>query len=166
MAPACLPAACGDTLLECLQIQGLDEFISYLNQTNYFDLLNTSGSQLTVFAPTNAAFQQARAMGLIFRPTDTFVNVSMLVGNHIVQGNITHRDLEKTGVRIYTNVEGILLHRVSVSFDDYSYVSYNPGYSYYGSPGTSLKTTIVSEAYILHYTAVHFILYYEVHGNM
>lgn len=100
-------------------------------------------------------------------PTNTVVNISMIVGNHIVRGNITHQDLEKTGVRIYTNVEGLLLHRVSVSFHDYSYVSYNPGYSYYGGPQASLKTTIVSEACVFNQIAVAlFIILYKILYNI
>ena len=131
----------GDSLLECLEIQGLSEFISYLNNTPYLSLLNSTGAPLTVFAPSNAAFEQAHSL-VFLSPTNPNINISMLVGNHLVRGNITKASLEQHGAKIYTNMEGRNLHRVSVSFGDYSYITHT-GYTYQDTPATSAKSILV-----------------------
>lgn len=115
-----------------MEIQGLDEFIKYVNVSDYLSILNTTtDSHLTAFVPTNAALRQALAMNLIPSVDNPFINISMLVGNHLVQGNVTMKSLRQHGAKIYTNLEGRHLHRVSVSFDDRSFIFYPPNpYSY------------------------------------
>lgn len=114
-----------------MEIQGLDEFISYVTAANsdYLRLLNsTTDFHLTAFVPTNAALRRAQEMNLIQSPTDIglFTNLSVVVGNHLVQGNITIESLKQHGVKIYTNLEGRHLHRVSILFYDRSFVFYPP----------------------------------------
>lgn len=72
---------------------------------------------ITVFAPTNAAFDAANI------PAD--MDPDMLVGNHIVLGTVKESDLLTD--RRFTNVEGLILHSSTASFPDTSYLtSYNP----------------------------------------
>ena len=139
-------AAVGDSLLECLQNHGLTEFISYINNSLYFGILNeTMSSHVTLFAPTNEAIIEAVAMSQIPPPTTTAFNISQMVGNHIVPGNVTMASLRQHGSKIYVNLEGRNLHRTSVTFTDSSYVS-RPENQYYTNlgPGTQSFHTIVS----------------------
>lgn len=132
-----------------MEIQGLDEFISYIKaaMSDYLPLLNTTTNfHLTAFVPTNAALRQAQEMNLIQRPNDTilFTNLSMMVGNHLVEGNVTIESLKQHGAKIYTNLEGRHLHRVSISFDDRSFVFYPPNpYNPYPTPTIIVSMTLV-----------------------
>lgn len=126
---ALISIAVADSLLECMEIQGLDDFISYIQaaMSDYLRLLNTTTDfHLTAFVPTNAALRQAQEMNLIQRLNDTLFNLSMMVGNHLVEGNVTIESLKQHGAKIYTTLEGRHLHRVSISFDDRSFVYYPP----------------------------------------
>jgi hypothetical protein len=140
------PAAEGDSLLECLRIQGLDDFISYIEHSVYFTLLNeTTSTHITLFAPTNEALATARVLSGFPDPNTDAVNVSNIVGNHIVPGNVTMASLRQHSSKIYVNVEGRNLHRTSVSITDSSYVSRpENSYQYNLDPGTSAFQTVVS----------------------
>ena len=138
--------AVGDSLLECLRIHGLTEFIAYIENSVYFDILNeTTDSHITLFAPTNEALREAVDMFLIPPPTTIEFNISQMVGNHIVLGNVTMASLRQHGTKIYVNIEGKNLHRTSVTFHDSSYIS-RPVNSYYNNiePVVSSFQMIVS----------------------
>lgn len=143
-----ISTAVADSLLECMEIQGLDEFIRYVTaaMSDYLRLLNTTTDfHLTAFVPTNAALRQAQETNLIQRPDDAiFTNLSMVVGNHLVEGNVTMESLKQHGAKIYTNLEGRHLHRVSISFDDRSFIFYPPN-PYRPNP---TPTIIVSRTFL------------------
>jgi uncharacterized surface protein with fasciclin (FAS1) repeats len=143
--PEGCPIAEGDSLLECLRIQGLDDFISYIEHSVYFTLLNeTTSTHITLFAPTNEALATARVLSGFPDPNTDAVNVSNIVGNHIVPGNVTMTSLRQHGSKIYVNVEGRNLHRTSVSITDSSYVSRpENSYQYNLDPGTSAFQTVI-----------------------
>ena len=138
-----MSTAVADSLLGCLELHGLDEFISYLELSLYHSILNsTTDSHLTLFVPTNDVVRRDIVdLSVILK----FGNVSNIIGNHIVPGNITMETLKQFGAKIYTNIEGRHLHRVSVLFGDYSYVSYaeNP---YYSVPTPATLDTVVSHS--------------------
>ena len=87
-------------------------------------------------------------MGTILEPATVsmFTNISNMIGNHIVRGNITMDSLKQFGAKIYTNLEGRHLHRVVVSFGDYSVVTYAEN-SYYSVPTRATLEVIVSHPY-------------------
>ena len=137
--------AIADSLLECLQLHGLDEFISYLELSAFLSILNsTTDSHLTLFVPTNEAIQRANLPEPFI--LNMLVNISNMIGNHIVPGNVTMDSLKQFGAKIYTNLEGRHLHRVSVSFGDYSFVSYaeNP---YYSVPSPTVDVIVSHSLY-------------------
>ena len=70
---------------------------------------------ITVFAPTNAAFDAVR---------DQLVNEDpdMVIGNHIVLGAVKESDLVTD--RRFTNLANLILHATTASFPDTSSVSY------------------------------------------
>ena len=126
-------AAVADSLLECLEIQNLTSFISYLNQSTYLELLNTTGETLTVFAPTNAAFAAMRDQLIGMNP-------NTLVGNHIVNATILSTQLRST-MRFQT-VAQTTLHSTAVVFYDLSYT--NPHYLNYYHQSNLARTRSVS----------------------
>ena len=71
---------------------------------------------ITVFAPTNAAFDAVR---------DDLVGIDpdMLIGNHIVNGTVKESDLVFD--RRFTNIVGLTLHSTVASFPDTSLISYD-----------------------------------------
>ena len=110
-------AAVGVSLLECLVRQNLTEFTNLLIRSSFFDLIsaNNSNMSITVFAPTNAAFDAVR---------DQLVNEDpdMVIGNHIVLGTVKESDLVTD--RRFTNLADLILHATTASFPDTSSVSY------------------------------------------
>ena len=113
-------AAEGDSLLECLMRHNLTSFLSFLEQSDFFELLNMTSPNIsiTVFAPTNAAFAAANI------PPD--INPDMLVGNHIVlETMIKESDLVPS--RRFTNVASMVLHATTASFPNTAV--YNPTYT-------------------------------------
>lgn len=136
--------AVAESLLQCLEIQGLTEFVSYINISDYLNLLNsTTDTHLSLFAPTNAAVVRARERGAIPSIFNTFLNLSNVVGNHLVRGNVTMESLQQPGAKIYTNLEKRNLHRVSIFFSDYSFLTYDQS-PYQSSVFGAAKDIIVS----------------------
>ena len=110
--------AVGVSLIECLVTHNLTTFINYLTRSMYLDLLSMTDSNisLTIFAPTNAAFDAANI--------PTGMDPDMLVGNHIVLGTVKESDLVLN--RQFMNLEGLRLHSTTAAFPDTSHVtSYN-----------------------------------------
>ena len=105
------------SILECLIRQNLTTFLSYLVRSSYFDLLslNDSNITLTVFAPTNAAFDAAN-ISLEMDP-------DLLIGNHIVMGTVKESELISN--RRFMNIEGLVLHSTSAGFPDTRSISYH-----------------------------------------
>ena len=128
-------AAVAGSLLECLEIQNLTSFINYLNQSTYFELLNTTGATLTVFAPTNAAFA-AMSNQLLG------VNPEMLVGNHIVNATILSTQL-RSMMRFQT-IAQTTLHSAVVVFYDNTFLYNNPHYLNYYHQSNLVRTRSVS----------------------
>ena len=128
-------AAVADSLLECLEIQNLTSFISYLNQSTYLELLNTTGETLTVFAPTNAAFA-AMSDQLIG------MNPNTLVGNHIVNATILSTQLRS--MMRFETVAQTTLHSTAVVFHDTSFLHTNPHYLNYYHQSNLVRTRSVS----------------------
>lgn len=90
------------------------------NSSSFLDLLNTTGVKVTVFAPTNAAFDSVldQLVG---------VNPNMLIGNHIVNGTV-----QEDQIRFETRFEtraGTILHGTTVVFYEYSYFTYPYSYT-------------------------------------
>lgn len=107
----------GDTILECLRLHNLSKFIEFLEMSSYFNLLSRNDSEVTVLAPTNAAFDRVEdeLMG---------VDPDMLVGNHIInQTLLQNRFLNRK--RFKTLAEQTL-HSTIVHFADYSLITYQP----------------------------------------
>ena len=136
-----------DTLLECLEIHGLEEFLSYIDKSVYASYFNqTTSSHVTLFVPTNEVLRDAREINIIPEPTNTLFNISQLVGNHLVPDNVTMASLRLHGDKIYVNVEGANLHKVTVSVNDYSSVSYSENPYYYNPYSSGSPFTIVVSA--------------------
>ena len=57
-----------DTLLECLQIHELSEFLNLTRLANLSSLFSNEDSKITIFAPTNEALM---GVGIICNPTHT-----------------------------------------------------------------------------------------------
>ena len=147
----CVVVAVADSILECLEIQGLTEFIEYLTASVYFDLFNsTTDSHLTLFAPTNEALNRLQRSGFIPPPSTTFFNVSQLVANHIVEGNVTVASLKQFGNKIYVSIDGRNLHRVSIAIIDQSSVTYPQNQYYYNPVIQNQHEIIVSSFKQLH----------------
>lgn len=62
------PVAMADTLLECLQIHGLSEFLNLTQLANLSSLFSNEDSKITIFAPSNEAL---RGVGIICDPIHT-----------------------------------------------------------------------------------------------
>ena len=117
-----IPAAVADTLLECLEIQGLNTFTTMVLVSDFIGLLNTTGSEVTVFAPTDEAFAEQ-----IIEVTEALINApggtaDELVGFHLVNGTVNFTKI-LTRMR-YDNLAGSLLHGATVA-----QFTLNPGYS-------------------------------------
>ncbi len=110
-------AAVADSLLQCLELQGLTSFLGAVNMSQFFELLNGTDMKVTLFVPTNAAFEEA---GMLLDAPD------MLVGNHLVLGTVQEDDLVST-MRFLT-LAGTHLHSTTVIYYDYG-SSYG-GYTY------------------------------------
>ena len=92
--------------------------------SGFLELLNTTGSQVTVFAPTNDAFVQQNMEVidvLINSPDGTADN---LVGFHIVNGTVNFTNILTR--MTYNNLAGSLLHGATVTL-----FTFSPGYSTY-----------------------------------
>ena len=116
-------AAVGVSLFECLIRQNLTEFMNLLIRSSFFDLIisNNSNMSITVFAPTNAAFDAVRDQ-LVGADPD------MIVGNHIVLGTVKESDLVTD--RRFMNLAGLILHATTASFPNTGSLSYyNPQYT-------------------------------------
>ena len=70
---------------------------------------------ITVFAPSNAAFDAVRNELVDMDP-------DMVIGNHIVLGTVKESDLVSN--RRFTNLAGLTLHSTVASFPDTSSISY------------------------------------------
>lgn len=75
--------------------------------------MTESNISITVFAPTNAAFDAANI--------PVGMDPDMLVGNHIVLGNVKESDLVVD--RRFMNMEGLLLHSTTAAFPDTSLIT-------------------------------------------
>lgn len=92
--------------------------------SSFLDLIsaNNSNVSITVFAPTNAAFDAVR---------DQLAGVDpdMVIGNHIVIGNVKESDLINIDRR-FMNLAGLTLHATTASFPDTSSINYyNPQFT-------------------------------------
>ena len=97
--------------------------MNLLIRSSFFDLIsaNNSNVSITVFAPTNAAFDAVR---------DQLEDVDpdMVIGNHIVLGAVSESDLVTD--RRFMNLAGLILHATTASFPDTSSLSYyNPKFT-------------------------------------
>ena len=72
--------------------------------------MTDSNISITVFAPTNAAFDAANI--------PAGMDPDMLVGNHIVLRSVKESDLVVD--RRFMNIEGLLLHSTTAAFPDTS----------------------------------------------
>ena len=133
-------AAVGDSLLECLERHGLDEFIEYVIRSVY-DFNQTTSSHVTLFVPTNDAVRRGVDEFFIPEPTSLLFNMSQLVGNHLVLDNVTMASLRVHSDKIYVNANGRNLHKVAVTYTDLSSVSYSTN-PYYSNPGGGASVTI------------------------
>ena len=105
--------------MECLERHGLEVFLLFLRETIYYDLLNTTGAKVTVFAPTDDAFAAVQ-MDL------NGIDPNVLIGNHIVDDTIQLDDLQQH--KVFLNLQNNLLHSTTVVFYDFSPVYFNPRY--------------------------------------
>ncbi len=85
--------------------------------TGLIDLFLSSDTEVTLFAPTNAAFEDIDLSS---------VDLDMLVGNHLVLGTVGEEKLVNN--RMFVTLAGTHLHSTTVMYNDYS-PSYS-GYSY------------------------------------
>ena len=101
----------------------------------FYELLNTTGVTVTVFAPTNeaCAAMSNELMG---------INPDMLVGNHIVNRTVLSTQL--VSMMRFETLAGTALHSVTVVFYDYSLVYSNPQYSNYYHQSNLVRTRTVS----------------------
>ena len=111
------------SLFECLIRQNLTEFMNLSIRSSFFDRLlsNSSNVSITVFAPSNAAFDAVR---------DQLVDADpdMIIGNHIVVGTVKESDLVTD--RRFMNLAGLILHATTASFPNTGSLSYyNPQYT-------------------------------------
>ena len=111
------------SLLECLVRQNLTEFMNLLIRSAFFDLISAENSNvsITVFAPTNAAFDAVRS---------ELVNIDpdMVIGNHIVLGTVKESDLVPD--RRFMNLAGLILHGTTASFPNTNSLTYyNPQFT-------------------------------------
>ena len=113
-------AAIGDTLLECLELQtDTSQFLNFIPMTTFLQLLNTSGAEITVFAPTNDAFAAMASEVALVPP-------NLLVGNHLVNGTVQFTDL--VSGEVFPTLAGTQLHSTTISYYDYSRASYQQYY--------------------------------------
>lgn len=113
--------------MECLIRQNLTEFVNLLVRSSFLDLISNSSASnmsITVFAPTNAAFDAIRGQLNDLDP-------DMVIGNHIVLGTVKESDLVTD--RRFTNLAGLTLHATTASFPDTSAVSH------YNTPFTNVR---------------------------
>ena len=116
------PAAVADTLLECLELHGLNTFTTMVLLSRFDTLLNTTGSQVTVFAPTDEAFERQ-----IVEVTEALSNAPDGTANELIGFHIVNRTVNFTKILTrmrYDNLAGSLLHGATVS-----QFTLNPGYS-------------------------------------
>ena len=127
--------AVADTLLECLQIHGLTSFSTFLMLSNFFDLLNETESRVTVFAPTDAAFdgQNSDVIDALNNSPDPGTT-NYLIGFHIVNGTVRFNDILKR--TRFDNLAGSLLHGTTVL-----HFTYNP----YRSYGLTTEVSVTSQ---------------------
>jgi hypothetical protein len=97
--------------------------MNLLIRSSFFDLIiaNNSNISVTVFAPSNAAFDAVR---------DQLVGIDpdVVIGNHIVLGTVKESDLVTD--RRFMNLAGLILHASTASFPDTSSISYyNPQFT-------------------------------------
>ena len=115
--------ATGESVMECLIRLNLTEFIDYVVLSDLLPIfvnVNESGLELTVFVPTNAAFEAVRG------ELDD-VDPDVLVRNHIVEGTIDESDLVFD--QRFQTLQNTSLHSTTVVFADQSYLQYNQHYS-------------------------------------
>ena len=94
----------------------MTRFLEFVEQSSYRDLINSNNSGVTVFAPTNEAFN------LVDPDLLSMTDIDMLVGNHIITGIVSESDLQHR-TRIM-NVIGLALHSTLIHFPDYSVITY------------------------------------------
>ena len=82
----CTCVVVGLNVLDCLEVLGLTEYLAVIDDSEFMQtLLNNTGFEFTLFAPTNAAFENMlEAVG---------GNPDLLVGHHLVEGVVKVSDL-------------------------------------------------------------------------
>lgn len=116
----------------------LTEFISYINESVFFPLFNEStDSEFTVFAPTNAAFEAQ--MGEL---ASLDIDPDTLVGHHLVPETVMEADLVFD--KRFMTFSNTTLHSTTVVYADRSLYQYNPQYSQNNHPSALVRYTNVS----------------------
>ena len=92
--------------------------------SSFFDLLNTTESEVTVFAPTTAAFdgQSTNVIDALVNSPDPGMTDN-LIGFHIVNGTVRFNDIMKK--TRFDNLADSLLHGTTIF-----QFTYNPYQSY------------------------------------
>ena len=127
--------------MECLIILQLTDFLDLVDNSDFMRLLtaNDTGTELTFFAPTNAAFDDLEAT--------LNVDLNNLAGHHIVDGTLKESDFA-FDMRFMT-ASNTTLHSTTVVYADRT-LMFNPGYSS-NHPSNLIRYTTVSS---LHYTLI------------
>lgn len=123
--------------MDCLVLLGLTEFVSIVNQSQFFPLMSGNDTSIsgefTVFAPTNAAF----AIG-----NPDLVDLNTLVGHHLIDGTVKESDLVFN--KQFITLAGTTLHSTTVVFGDRSLYQYNPQYAQNNHQSALVRYSFVS----------------------
>jgi uncharacterized surface protein with fasciclin (FAS1) repeats len=126
--PSGCPIAWGSTLLECLQIHNLTSFINLImmaTDQNITQLYNSSNSDITIFAPTNEAINQASI---------SLNNTDFILG-HTLEGTFKSDQLTYSTTLNPMSMSIDVVHLTVVDHYYYKpYAFYPPNYRYGPSP--------------------------------
>lgn len=123
--------------MDCLELLNLTTFIGFVNESIFLPLIgsNSSDVEFTVFAPTNAAFDA-------IQDQLEDVNITALIGNHILEGTVMESDLLFD--KRFTTMNDLTVHSTTVVFGDRTLYVHNPLYSQYNDPSNLVRYTTVS----------------------
>lgn len=131
----CISLAVGDRILDCLERLQLTEFINLANQSALFSMVNNpNGSEFTVLAPTNEAFESMSDL------VDS-IDLETFVGHHLIGRSVTELDLEFD--QRFQSLANTTLHSTTVVFGDRVLHKYSPGYFNKNNPGNLIRYTMV-----------------------
>ncbi len=119
-------------MLDCLNILNLTTFVDVFNQSDFSPLLTIGHIEFTVFAPTNAAFEDVlNEMGE--------VDLNILAGNHLLAGTMKESDIVFNGR--FLTLANMTLHSTTVVYADQRSCQTN---SQNNNPSSSIRYTNVS----------------------